>query len=236
MSRNIDREQLVSGLVELLQVPEREGMRRFRMLAYTGAEFGRLYGQAVIDVAGIECPAKLPILLNHAEGDVVGYATVFTRNAKGLTLEGYVSLSTDAGRQVAVLSDEGFPFTASVGLSVLSREDVQDGVSVQVNGNEHRGPLQVWRRSKLFETSFITACPADAGTGAAVLSEGGAVPLPALHPLARMRVGGGVSEAVAQSLSRIEGPVDVLNEAQLAALIAPSWRRSSGSGPRALPR
>jgi len=148
-----------------------EKPRRFSMLAYTGAEFDRWYGRAVIDLSGIEGPDKLPILLNHRDAQVVGYADNRKLTSEGLRLEGVLSKATQAGLEVAKLSDEGFPFTASVGVAVLSREELSDGATTKVNGREVRGPLSIWRKTRLGETSFITAFPADSGTEAHALMD-----------------------------------------------------------------
>lgn len=178
------------GPVEWLKAESSE-MRKFRMVAYTGAEFGRAFGRAVVDISGIERPEKLPILLNHCADDVVGYATSSAVDRSGYVLEGVVSRATAAGRQVAEMSDEGFPFTASLGVYIMVKEDVAEGRTVEVNGREHRGPLQVWRRTTLYETSFLTANPADPSTTAAVMHRSEALaPLPLLWrtaaPSARM--------------------------------------------------
>lgn len=172
VSRNVldmatNRETL-TGCVEVLGT-EAEG-RRFRMLAYTGAEIERRYGRAVAELSGIECPAKLPILLNHDEDAVVGYADMATLTPDGLVLEGPLLIGEASADRVARLSDAGFPLTASVGLTITKAEALAEGKQARCNGRDVSGPLTIWRRASLFETSFVTANPADKHTTAAALA------------------------------------------------------------------
>lgn len=147
--------------------------RRFRMVANTGAEFARSFGRAVVDLSGVKVPGKLPILLNHDANRVVGYADRSERTSEGLVLHGCL-VATDAAAEVSRLADQGYPWTASIGLCIERVEQVKDGDSARCNGREVSGPLAVWRCATLTETSFISANPADRATSVALLSgEGG---------------------------------------------------------------
>ena len=162
------------GQVDVLseQASDKEKRTRpFRMVANTGQPFGRWFGRAVVDLSGIE-PLRargLPMLLGHDDRQPAGIATSATLTDEGLVLEGDLLLRQKAGQQVSELSDDGFPLTASIGIRVLSREEVEEGVIVEVNGQEIKGPIEVWRQSALTETSFLTANPADPNTVAEAL-------------------------------------------------------------------
>jgi phage major head subunit gpT-like protein len=169
-SETIEKLLITREGVQLLKA-DGEKPRRFSMLAYTGAEFQRWYGRAMIDMAGIEGPDRLPILLNHDDSKVAGFADDRKLTSDGLRLEGVLSRATETGIEVAKLSDEGFPFTASVGVAVLSREELAEGATTKVNGREVRGPLTIWRKTRLGETSFVTAFPADSNTEAHALTK-----------------------------------------------------------------
>lgn len=167
------REKLVGEICGVEKASAPAGPRRFRMKAYSGKPIERAYGQAVFDCAQMNIPAKLPILLNHDPNAVVGYADTREVTPEGVFLAG-VLCSTPEGDRVAKLSDEGFPLTASIGIEcddADSIEHISDGESCSVNGMNLKGPMRVWRGSHLFETSFVTAGPADRSTSAVVLSD-----------------------------------------------------------------
>lgn len=139
------------------------------MQAYTGADFPRWYGRAVIDMTGFDKPAKLPILLNHEDGAVVGFADEFSMTDKGLELKGVMSAATEEAKRVAQLADEGYPWTCSVGVELLNVEKVTEGSEAKVNGRLVTGPIDIWRKTRLFECSFVTCNPADKSTAAEVM-------------------------------------------------------------------
>lgn len=159
----------VSPVFEALEdCPTGKGTRRFTMLAYTGAAVERGYGRFVIDMEGIEYRDKVPMLMNH-DGDLIaGFADRMTCDEDGFKLSGVLSTATETGRMVAALSDEGFPWQASVGIAVLNREEVAEGAPCTVNGMDFVGPISIGRKAKLLETSFLYA-GADSDTHAVAL-------------------------------------------------------------------
>lgn len=178
------REQL-SGSVELLEdAAPREAAdahargqdagapspsRRFGILAYTGAIIQRWYGQVVIDLAGMRLDNRLPALRDHDHGRIVGVVDSHSIDASGLQLRGVFSAVTDDGREVLALADEGFCWQASIGVWCEAVQEVEPGVSVEVNGQELAGPLTVWRKSHVREVSFV-AIGADENTAAVSLA------------------------------------------------------------------
>jgi phage head maturation protease len=166
-----EREVKLTGSVDVLKGASAGEPRRFHMLAYTGAEVQRLYGKAVADLNGITVPTKLPILLNHDENAVVGYADKCELTSRGLELSGRLIEDEPAGKRVANLSDSGFPLTASIGARIDDVQKLDDGQTAKCNGRDVSGPLTIWRKVSLFETSFVTANPADKNTSAAALAE-----------------------------------------------------------------
>jgi hypothetical protein len=158
--------------VEKLEA-SKPGPRRFRMKAYSGKPVDRARGKVVFDVEKCSLPQKLPMLVNHDPEKVAGYADGYEKASDGLYLVG-VLCSTPDGDRISKLSDEGFPLTGSIGIEaedLKSIEHVAKGDEVQVNSLKLEGPIEVWRASHLFETSFITAGPADRSTSAVVLSD-----------------------------------------------------------------
>jgi hypothetical protein len=153
----------------VLLAEEAEKPRRFRMVASTGAEFSRLYADRVrIDLAGIEAEFPLAILEDHSHR--VGVARSGKLEQEGFVLEGEL-LDNEAARAIAADGRQGYPFQASIGADVLARETLAEGVSAEINGDTVTGPLELWRRVRLGESSVITlGNPADRGTSTAILA------------------------------------------------------------------
>lgn len=130
--------------------------RRFEAVAYTGAVVDRVYGPMVIDVDGIEPRDRVPMLVDHDGTKIAGYADQMTKDNTGqLLLSGVLSSTTDEGKRVAGLSDEGFPWQMSIGIAVLEREDFGAEEVCTVNGEEIQGPITCIRASRLRECSFL---------------------------------------------------------------------------------
>lgn len=168
------REEKLSVSVELgAQDEKSKGPRRFRMKAYTGVQFSRWWGQMMIDLAGIEGLAegfRLPMLLDHQSRPVAVADKGEVDPKDGLVLEGFFLDTVDAAH-VQKLADQGFPWTASVGIRCLVHTEIKEGAELEVNGQTVKGPAEVWSKSKLYETSFITAGPADDATSVEVMSK-----------------------------------------------------------------
>lgn len=166
-----DTETLTVGLSAeaLKDSPEGDGMQRFTALAYTGSVVDRAYGKFVIDMSGIQMKDKIPMLVDHDGTKRAGYADKRMITDKGLEIEGSLSKSTEAGREVAALAKEGFPWELSVGIHVGRREEVEEGAECEVNGETLQGPVSVARECSLKEISFLYS-GADAQTYAVALA------------------------------------------------------------------
>lgn len=141
-------------------------LSKFTMHAYTG---GRMrvgwYGDAVVDLDGLEHDASMPILRDHNPGKVVGHATSISIDSDGLRVAGVVSGAGTDAREVVSSSRNGYPWQASIGADVNRYEDVEAGTTVTVNGREFAGPVTVIREASLREVSFV-AVGADRNTSA----------------------------------------------------------------------
>ena len=185
------------------------GPRRFRMLANTGAAFERRYGKTVADLSAMVVPKKLPILLNHDENAVVGYADRHELTSEGLVLHGVFMEHEAAAQRVQTLSDSGFPLTASVGVRDIEMRSVEEGKSARLNGKDFTGPITVWTKSALYETSVVTANPADMNTAVAALT--GERALDPAAALARMAVRLGLpEEQLRHEAWRLEAVLDAI--------------------------
>jgi len=148
--------------------------KRFSMLAYSGGAVNLNLGSPMVfDLSGLKVSrSKLPILRGHDASKIVGYGDRFDNDGRRLVIEGTLSESTEAGREVAALAAEGFSWQASVGLEVLIVSDVAAGVKVKLNSQTFTGPLTIIHESILRESSF---CPmgADGSTSATIAEAAG---------------------------------------------------------------
>jgi hypothetical protein len=150
-----------TGSASILAAAEGDkGPRKFAMRAYSGGEMNVYLGwqmrRVVVDIAGIQVSRKArPILAHHDTRQVVGHSTKVTKDGGALNIEGVVSGVGPAAVEVAGASDNGFPWQASVGLSVKKAVEYDEGKSVTVNGREFSGPIVVVRASTLNESSFV---------------------------------------------------------------------------------
>jgi len=151
---------------------EGEGkLRKFRMVAYTGAAMKVGFGwPVVVDLAGLTVPGqRRPILRDHDPARIVGHteAIEVTAGGRRLNVAGLISGVGDDAAEVVALAANGFPWQASIGASVERMEYVDRGSSVTVNGRSVAGPVYVARATTLGEVSFVPM-GADANTSAAV--------------------------------------------------------------------
>lgn len=146
-------------------------LRKFRMVAYTGAPMKVGFGwPVVVDLAGLTVPGqRRPILRDHDAARIVGHTETIEVTAGGrrLNVAGLISGVGDDAAEVVALAANGFPWQASIGASVERLEYVDRGSSVTVNGRSVSGPVYVARATTLGEVSFVPM-GADANTSAAV--------------------------------------------------------------------
>jgi len=128
--------------------------KRFRIKAYTGEVVDRWWGKLAIAVNGIQSKNNIPILLNHDSDQIVGYAESVS-NLSDFRVEGKFLESTEEGKKVYAMAEEGFPWQASIGVRPLKTISVGEGTEMSVNGNMLTGPAEIWLESEVRETSFV---------------------------------------------------------------------------------
>lgn len=149
---------------------EDEEPKSFMITAYTGAPVKTWFGKIIFDVKGMKTKAKFPVLREHARDRIVGYGTKIWKDESHLFMRGDFAKDTQDAMEVKSLAMEGFPWQASVGIwpekiKVLDSEKK----SARVNGQEIKGPMEIWTQSRVGEVSFV-ALGADDETAAVVLS------------------------------------------------------------------
>jgi hypothetical protein len=144
--------------------------RTFKMTGYAGSVMDSGMGKIVIDLAGMKFRNEVtPIFQHHDSRRIVGHATPEVVDGK-LELNGVISGTEEAAQEVINTSDNGFPWQASVGISIFDVNQVKKDDEVEVNGMKLNGPIVVLSDTELFETSFVPL-GRDSQTSAVVLSE-----------------------------------------------------------------
>jgi hypothetical protein len=162
--------------VEFLQAAEGESApagKKFRIVAYTGAPIRQGWSRepVVIDMAGMQLPATVPVVLGHdyTLGSILGQGRPFIE-AGQLIVEGEILAQNPNAEQVAALAAAGYQFQASVGADVRRHQKIDAEGVTQVNGAAHVGPVRIVKASALREVSFVTL-GADAATSVAIAAE-----------------------------------------------------------------
>ena len=162
--------------VEFLQAAEGESApagKKFRIVAYTGAQIRQGWSRepVVIDMAGMQLPATVPVVLGHdyTLGSILGQGRPFIE-AGQLIVEGEILAQNPNADQVAALAAAGYQFQASVGADVRRHQKIDAEGVTQVNGSAHVGPVRIVKASALREVSFVTL-GADAATSVAIAAE-----------------------------------------------------------------
>lgn len=145
---------------------------RFQLTAYTGSAMhveGFFY-PVVIDLAGAEFEKdSTPVIADHDTSLRIGHTTEQSINRDGIFAEGIVSSKTGIATGFVEDARAGYPFEVSVGASVLQREIVNEGNTVEVNGDEFTGPLIIARKTTIRELS-VTVLGADSKTTATLVA------------------------------------------------------------------
>lgn len=152
---HLDAGQRVDLQVDKGTTDEPVKKRKFKMTAFTGAAVETLFGPVVFDLAGMSFPknGKVPIFQQHDP-------TLIAGQSEEIDIDKKVSVRGDlfrnpTGSQVAELSDDGFAWQASLGLSAQKVDEVLSGDTVEVNGFKFEGPGLVVRKSRIREVSFV---------------------------------------------------------------------------------
>jgi len=147
------------------------------IVAYTGGLMSVPgWGPVAIDLAGIDASAEqVGILADHNSSlaGIVGHGKAVIANGR-LLVQGTITPSTDAARQVVELAKGGFRFQASVGVAPLEYERVRAGELVEVNGRALKAPASGFTlvRAGVLREVSIVAIGADAGTSVSIAANG----------------------------------------------------------------
>lgn len=137
-----------------------EKRRRFSIVAYTGS---------ALDLPNFDLPLYIelsslywngdrrPCLYNHEQDKdhLVGQLDDIRVEAGALKVDGFFLRSTQIGRDVQAIAEDGYEWQASVGALPEELEEVPEGHTAEVNGQTVSGPCYIARRTCLGEVSFV---------------------------------------------------------------------------------
>jgi len=142
----------------------------FSIRAYNGGALNhpKFPFPVVVDLATLNASKSRPALLDHVTGNRVGHTTDIRNAGTHLDIDGIVSATGDAAREVVASSQNGFPWQASIGV-YFSRplELIKAGRKIEVNGQTFEGPVLVAREAVFREITF-TALGVDDNTSAQI--------------------------------------------------------------------
>lgn len=136
---------------------EKKGPAKFTATFYTGGpvHIANYEHPVVLDLAGIK-PAKVLVAnLDHDNSKRVGNFAV-ANDGKSLVASGTASAKTPARDEVVGSAADGYQWQASFEVSPGKIEFVKAGKSVEVNSQQHAGPLYVTRQGTLKGFAFVS--------------------------------------------------------------------------------
>jgi len=154
--------------------PATEGKpRTLKMVAYSGKIIkGHWYwGDLVIDTSGLKMAKKnIPILQDHATEEKIGFGSFIVDDKHAIVNEDMTFVDTPFAAEFIKLSDQGFPYEASIQARPSKIQRLTEDEETEVNGFMMKGPGTVWRESVLKECSVVTF-GSDANTKSVAMAE-----------------------------------------------------------------
>ena len=149
---------------------EKPPLREFSMNAYTGGEMvlPDFRHPVVVELSGIRASAKArPALRDHDYSKVVGHSETVEVDSSGVHVEGLVSGTGQAAREVVADADNGFPWQVSIGAIAHQGALIPRGRNFVANGRTFVGPKYHVTDTTLSEFTF-TPLGADDDTTARI--------------------------------------------------------------------
>lgn len=144
-----------SGHAAEFKKDENDGTCRFRMLGYSGKPMRTPYGKIVINLAKMTPrSAVTPAFQHHDRRLIVGHSDKL-EIGDSVTMQGIVSGTGEAAKEVMETSAKGFPWQASVGVDIFEYSDLKEGAKRKVNGMDIEGPALILEQTELTEISFV---------------------------------------------------------------------------------
>lgn len=160
---------LLSNLsdVAISKTDDNAKLRTFTGIANSGLPFSYYGERAIVDMDSITLSDKVPVLSLHDRNVRLGFGKLSLDNYT-LKIDGTL-LSNDDAQKLAKDADDGFPLQMSAHISAGSRQELQEGETVVVNGQSYSYPLTILKNCTVPEVSF-TPTGVDSNTLAMILS------------------------------------------------------------------
>ena len=153
---------------------KKEGsIRSLMMVAYSGKVIKDhwYWGDLAIDTSGMKMSKpEIPILEDHRTDRKIGFGTFVVDENFQIISKKTSFVETPYAEEFIKLSDQGFPYEASIYARPTKIQRLSENEEVEVNGYKMKGPGTVWRKSVLRECSIVTF-GADANTKSAAMAE-----------------------------------------------------------------
>lgn len=155
-------------------VPKEEGKKRgLKMVAYSGKIIKDhwYWGDLAIDTSGVNLSkSNIPILADHETDRKIGFGSFIVNDKHEIVSDEMSYVETPHAAEFITLSDQGFPYEASIYTRPSKIQRLMENEEVEVNGFKMKGPGTVWRESVLRECSVVTF-GADQNTKSAAMTE-----------------------------------------------------------------
>lgn len=188
-------------------------LRTFTGIANSGLPFSYYGERAIVDMSTITLSDKVPVLSLHDRNVRLGFGKL-SLDGHTLKIDGTL-LSNDDAQKLAKDADDGFPLQMSAHISAGSRQELQEGETVVVNGQSYSYPLTILKNCTVPEVSF-TPTGVDSNTLAMILSNNPTNPNQKENPMATEnpipQKGGTIDEAVLTQFAKMQAEIDRLTK------------------------
>ncbi len=151
-----------------------EGKKRgLEMIAYSGEIIKDhwYWNDLAIDTNGIKLSkTNIPVLGNHETDQKIGFGSFVVNEKHQIVAKDITLVDTPCCLEFIKLSEQGFPYEASIYAHPSKIQRLEEGEETEVNGFKMKGPGTVWRESVLKECSVVTF-GADPNTKSAAMAE-----------------------------------------------------------------
>ena len=132
---------------QLEPVSENEVVVHIKGRGYNPVTFWN--NQEIHDFAGMVAPERISYDYNHADDAVLGYCdNIKVTPEYGLEMDGHIFLNMPGnhGSNAYTILKNGVPMEASITFYEDEVEELQPGVTAEVNGTTIQGPVRIYRR------------------------------------------------------------------------------------------
>ncbi len=145
---------------------------KIEMISLSGNPISHYYwGNCAFDLSGMVAKAgKYPILHQHWSDEKVGFSGKPVVDGNKLKVVDGKFVDTEIAQEVKKLSNEGFPYQASIRFEPLVVERFKEKETIELNGTKIKGPGTIFRKWIYIESS-VCVFGQDSGTSTRAFDE-----------------------------------------------------------------